>query len=302
MRVPHALHLTWSLATLTSLATYAQTGPRVGVASEITPTSRYFTEVSYVLPSTLSLDATDFGDVDTFATQVSYQTSIPTSEHFSWLLGLELQGTWFDRPDTAPVPNSLYETSLRIGSVWRFSPKSTLQVLTSPGLFSDFKDFDADDFKVPVLALVFWDLNERLQLIAGAAVDIRRDVPVIPAIGARWRFADNWTLLAVFPSPRIEYAVNESLTTFVGAELVRSAYRVAEDFGDRFGRPELNDQDLSYNEWRVGAGARWRISRAFTVSLDGGWMGEREFNFDDREVTLTSEGAPYAQLSVSGSY
>ncbi|MDO8349501.1 MAG: hypothetical protein Q7T30_04670 [Planctomycetota bacterium] len=89
---------------------------------------------------------------------------------------------------------------------------------------------------------------------------------------------------------------------FAGAELVRSAYRVAEDFGDRFGRPELNGEDMSYNEWPVGAGARWSVARAVTLSLDAGWMGEREFHFDDREVELTSEGAPYVQFSIGGTY
>ena len=77
---------------------------------------------------------------------------------------------------------------------------------------------------------------------------------------------------------------------------------MAEDFGDRFGRPELNDQDLSYNEWRVGAGFRWSPCRAFSLGVDGGWMGERQFNFDDRDLDLTSEGAPYFQLAVTGTY
>ncbi|MBL9126854.1 MAG: hypothetical protein JNL97_04370, partial [Verrucomicrobiales bacterium] len=219
-----ALPFALSLATtLVPLALRAQTGPRMGATSDPASSHRYYTEFAYVLPSQLSLDATTFGDIDTAATQVSYLATVPASANLSWLLGFELQGTWFDHKGAAPVPDALYETSLRLGTVWRMAEDWSLQALLSPGVYSDFRDFDGDDFKVPGLILAFWQWNERLQWIAGAGVDIRRDVPVIPAIGARWNFAEDWTLLAVFPSPRVEYAATRAITLFAGAELVRSA-------------------------------------------------------------------------------
>lgn len=285
-----------------SMWAQAQPANRYGASSEGAPMGRYFSEISYVAPSALSLGNTGFGEVDTLSAQVSYQSTLRQSDAWSWIVGFDLQGNWFDVPGQAPVPEGLYETSLRVGGSWKISEDWSLQTLFSPGLYSDLKDVDGGDFNVPGLVLAFWQATERLQLIAGASVNVRRDLPVIPAIGGRWQFADDWTLLAVFPTPRIEYTASEAVTVFAGAELVRTAYRVAEDFGDRWGRPELNGEDISYNEWRVGAGARWKISRALVVSLDGGWMGEREFNFDDRDVELESEGAPYVQFGVSGSY
>lgn len=281
----------------------AQPGTRAGLVSDTKPfAGRYYTEIAYVLPSSVSLNGVEFGDVDTTEAQISYQASIRASDRASWIAGVELRGTWFDVPGTAPIPDGLYETSLRLGAIWRFAEDWTFQTILSPGLYSDLKDIDDGDFNLPGVALFFWQLQERLQLIGGAAVNLRRDVPVIPALGARWGFADRWTLLAVYPTPRVEYAASDSVTVFAGAELIRTAYRVAEDFGDRFGRPELNDEDLSYNEWRVGAGLRWRIAPAFTVSLDGGWMGDREFNFDEVDVDLEGDGAPYVQLSVGGTF
>lgn len=287
--------------------TLAQTGPgaRAGVSvdaafTEIT--SRYHTEFAYVLPSSLSFEGTTFGDVDTTEAQVSYQVSVPVSECLALLAGFELRGTWFDVPGAAPIPDALYETSARLGANWRMSDTWRLQVLLSPGLYSDFQDIDSGDLAVPGLILAFWDVSPRLQLIGGASINLRRDLPVIPAIGGRWQFADDWTLLAVFPTPRIEYAASRAVTVFAGAEIIRTAYRVAKNFGDAYGRPELNDEDLSYNEWRVGAGVRWRLAPALTVAFDGGWMGDREFNFDERDFALDSEGAPYFQISVGGTF
>lgn len=284
---------------------HGQPAARSGVSSDASFSgigNRYYSEFEYVLPSAVRLGGAEYGDVDTTAAQVSYQVSLPTSECFAVLTGVELRATWFDVPGTAPIPDALYETSLRLGANWQFADGWRLQVLVSPGLYSDFQDIDGGDFYLPGLALVFWDLNDRVQLIGGASVNLRRDIPVIPALGGRWRFAEDWTLLAVFPTPRIEYAASEAVTVFAGAEIIRTAYRVAEDFGNRFGRPELNDEDLSYNEWRVGAGMRWRLAQALTVSVDGGWMGDREFNFEDRDVKLDGDGAPYVQVSVGGRF
>lgn len=273
---------------------------RYGASSDPTVSSQYYAEFAHVLPSPLSLGATEFGDVTTSAAQVSYQASLPLNASWSLLGGVELRSTWFDVPGAAPIPDALYETSLRAGARWRLDDAWSFQILLSPGLYSDFQDIDGGDFNLPGLGLAFWQLTDDLQLIAGAGVNLRRDTPVIPALGARWRFADRWTLQAVYPAPRIEFNATEAVTLFVGAKLVRSAYRVAEDFGTKIGNPELNDQDLSYNEWRVGAGTRWTISRALVLSVDGGWMGKREFNFDDRGLELASDGAPYFQVSVSG--
>jgi hypothetical protein len=288
--------------TFLSPSALAQPANRFGATSDAGAAQRTFSEFSYVAPSPLSLDSTAFGDVDTLSARVSHQATFRFSDTWSALAGVDLHGTWFDVPGNAPIPDRLYETSIRVGAVWRMNDRWTVQGLLSPGLYSDFEDIDGGDFNVPGLLLAFWQVNDRLQLIAGAGVNVRRDLPVIPAIGGRWRFAEDWTLLAVFPTPRIEYSASDALTVFAGAELVRSAYRVAEDFGTRFGRPELNDQDMSYNEWRVGAGARWSVHRAVTLSLDAGWMGDREFNFDDREFDLSSDGAPYVQFSISATY
>ncbi|MCC6234335.1 MAG: hypothetical protein IT580_16955 [Verrucomicrobiales bacterium] len=285
-----------------STTSQAQPATRAGVQPGGEAGSRYYTEFSHVFDSSVSLEGVGLGDVSTTAAQVSYQVSIPTSERYAWIVGMELRGTWFDAPDAAPIPDGLYETSLRVGNSWRFADRWRLQTLVSPGLYSDLEDVDGGDFNAPLLALAFWSVRENLDLIGGLSLNLRRDVPVIPALGARWGFADKWTLLAVYPSPRVEYAASDAVTVFAGAELVRTAYRVGKNFGSELGRPALNDEDLSYNEWRVGAGVRWSISRSFVVALDGGWAGDREFNFEDADVELDGQGAPYLQLAISGSY
>jgi len=290
------------LLAATPITSSAQPAARAGVSPQVSGGHRSYSEFSYVTPASLQEGATDHGDIDTAGAQVSYQVSVPSSDRYAWQVGFEWRGLWFDVPGAAPIPENLQEISLRLGNTWNFAEDWTFQLMLSPGLYSDLEDIDAGDFNVTGVVLFFWQLQESLQLVGGLVANPRNDVPVIPALGARWDFADRWTLLAVYPTPRIEYAFSEQWTAFAGAELVRAACRVAEDFGDRHGRPELNDEDLSYNEWRVGAGARWRIGRGVTLSVDGGWTGEREYVFDDRDIELETDGSPYVQISVSGRY
>jgi opacity protein-like surface antigen len=130
----------------------------------------------------------------------------------------------------------------------------------------------------------------------------RRDVPVIPGLGVRWGFAKDWTLLLVYPVPRVEYAVTPDLTTYAGVRLIRSNYRVSETFGDQVGVPQLNNADVSYNDWRVGAGLRYRFSRLFNLTAEGGWMVGRDFEYRDEDVTVRGNGAPYVALQLTGAY
>ncbi len=45
------------------------------------------------------------------------------------------------------------------------------------------------------------------------------------------------------------------------------------------------------------------FSWAYTAfEIPGGWMGDREFNFDERDFSLDSEGAPYFQISLGGTF
>lgn len=306
MRHTHPLAAVTLASLVSALPAFAQPAPRAGVTAPgqdpTRPIQTSYAEFSYVLPSSVSGPGGNLGDADTLAFQVSHQVTVPFSPTWSGIGGVEWRGTWFDAPSAAPIPESLHEISLRLGALWRFSDRASAQLLLSPGLYSDMRDIHGGDFNAPALLLAFWQLNDQLQLIGGASVNVRRDLPVIPALGARWQFADRWSLLAAYPTPRIEYAATSDLTTFIGAEIIRSAYRVSRNFGDEFGQPALNNQDLSYNEWRVGAGARWQWNPTFHVALEGGWMGEREWNFEDRNVDYTTDGAPYFQISLQARF
>lgn len=162
---------------------------------------RYAASVSYAWPSTLHQGSRDLGDMDTVQWRVSAGPAFRASERFIWFAGVEAQGFHFDIPSSAPVPEALYGAALRIGSQWQLAEKWTLLTQISPGLYSDFADLDGGDVNVPVFALLEYKIQPELQLYFGASADFRRDIPVIPVIGARWELAEHGPCKRRFPSP-----------------------------------------------------------------------------------------------------
>ena len=70
----------------------------------------------------------------------------------------------------------------------------------------------------------------------------------------RWKFAPQWVLNAVLPTPRLEYAATHNITLFAGGDIKANTFRVDDRFGLRNGDRSLNNAWLSYEELRAGAG------------------------------------------------
>lgn len=136
----------------------------------------------------------------------------------------------------------------------------------------------------------------------GLTFNYRSQYPVFGGVGLRWKFAEHWTLALLLPKPSVEYTVNEHLTLFAGGGISGGAFRVAKDFGNKDGQPKLNNSDVTYREMRVGSGARYRFNEHITLTADAGWMIDRRFEFDNGDLLLNGDGAPYVRVGVSGSF
>ncbi len=200
------------------------------------------------------------------------------------------------------VPNTLQGVSLVFGNRWKFADRWALAVSARPGLYSDFEDISGDDFSVPVTVLFSYDLNPKLQLLFGAGFQSGRDIPVIPAIGALWRPDDKWTVSIILPRPGVTYAFDDKLSLFAGGELTGGAYTVGDNFGTRVGDASLNGERLTYREIRAGVGVRYDFSKALRLEVEGGWVIDRRFVYDDRKLQFDGAVAPYVGLGLSGSY
>ena len=266
------------------------------------PPSDFSAEVSYSAPSAISAGGLKLGDIDTLQSHLSYQRRFGSVTNLEWLTGLDWQRYGFSVPSGSPIPNTLQSIALTLGVNWPLGDKWNFRLQVAPGVYSDFRDFSGGDLNAPVTAALSYTINPDLQIIGQFNADARREFPVIAFVGARWHFAERWTMLALFPRPRLEYQATDALALFAGGGFYGGAYRVAENFGRTHGQPNLDDQIVNYREIRAGAGLRYSLGSRVSAELEGGWMIDRRFNFKDRHLLLNGDGAPYVGAFVSLSF
>jgi hypothetical protein len=215
-------------------------------------------------------------------------------------LGMAAERYSFSYGGNAPIPKVLESANLILGLDTEFSDSFLIRLEAQPGYYgTDFDDYEQDTFNVPVVIGGTYIFNSGFQVIFGVGVDAFRKYPVLPGGGIRWKFAPQWTLNAVAPTPRLEYEPNSSLLFYGGADIRATSYRVDKQFGTMRGNPALNHAALTYEEVRLGGGLEWKLSSAIKFSAEGGFIPYRNFDFHRADVRYHQDGgAPYGMLAL----
>jgi len=219
-------------------------------------------------------------------------------------LGVAMEHYSFGFGGNAAVPDDLHSTSMIIGLDTELSDSFLIRLEAQPGFYgTDFDDFGRDTFNVPVVIGGTYIFNSSFQVVFGLGIDALRQYPVLPGGGSRWKFAPQWALNAVAPTPRLEYEVTSNFMLYAGADLRLNSYRVDKQFGTVRGDPSLNHAVITYNEMRAGAGFDWKLTSAIKLSLEGGFIPFREFDFHRTEVRYHQDGgAPYAMVALHAAF
>jgi hypothetical protein len=217
-------------------------------------------------------------------------------------VGYERFGFGFNDTQHFEVPGGLQSLSAIIGLDTQFSESILVRFEAQPGFYSS-THIEGDTFHAPFIFGGSYIFSDNLQFVVGVSVDYDRETPVFPGVGIRWRFASNWVLNAVMPSPRLEWEMTKAITLYAGADLKGSTFRMYDGFGDERGNPALNRAVVTYTEVRTGIGLEWKLNDQIKFSLEGGYLPYREIDFHRTNVRYHhEEGAPYAAVSVRGAF
>jgi hypothetical protein len=219
-------------------------------------------------------------------------------------LGIQTDRYAFSFGSMAPIPHRLQSTALVLGLDTEFSESVLVRLEASPGFYGvAYDDFGRDTFNVPVILGGTYIYSSNLQFVFGIGIDALRDNPVLPGGGVRWKFASQWTLNAVVPTPRLEYEPNSNLLFYVGADLRATSYRVEKNFGTLRGMPELNHAAVTYGEVRTGGGLDWKLTSAVKLSLEGGVVPFRNFDFHRTQVRYHQDDiVPYGMIALRAAF
>src|SRR5438477_7943854 len=129
--------------------------------------------------------------------------------------------------------NTLQAVNSIVGLDTKFSDSFLLRFEAQPGFYgTTFDHLDGDSFNVPFVLGGTYIYTPELQFVFGIGVNVQSRYPVLPGGGIRWKFAPQWVLNAVLPTPRLEYEPNRNLTFFAGADIKANTFRVDDRFGD----------------------------------------------------------------------
>jgi hypothetical protein len=210
----------------------------------------------------------------------------------------------FGFPSRVQLPDTLQSLSAVIGLDTQLAESILVRFEAQPGFYGTADDFYEGTFMVPFIFGGSYIYSSDLQFILGVGVNFDREYPVFPGVGVRWRFAPQWTLNAVVPKPRLEYAPNKSLTFYGGADLRGSAFRTRERFGTlEAGDSRLNHAVISYTEVRTGVGVEFNLSPEIQFVVEGGYVPYRNFDYHRADVRYRQEkGAPYGAVSLRANF
>jgi hypothetical protein len=219
-------------------------------------------------------------------------------------LGVQTERYSFGFGGNAAIPNRLHSTNLILGLDTELSDSFLIRVEAQPGYYgTDFDDFGQDTFNVPFLIGGTYIFNSGFQVVFGIGVDALRSYPVLPGGGIRWKFAPQWTLNAVVPTPRLEYQCSDSLMFYAGADIRATSYRVEKNFGSLRGNTALNHASITYEEVRTGAGLEWKLTSAMKLMFEGGLIPFRNFDFHRTQVRYHQDGVvPYAMFALHAAF
>jgi hypothetical protein len=220
-------------------------------------------------------------------------------------LGAEWERYSFGFPNGGQqLPNTLQAFNSIVGLDTKFSDSILVRFEAQPGFYgTSFEHLDGDSFNVPFVLGGTYIYSPDLQVVLGVGVNFQSRFPVLPGGGIRWKFAPSWVLNAVLPTPRIEYQASRNLTLFAGADIKANTFRTDDHFGDSHADTALNNAWLSYEEVRTGVGAEWKINSSLSLTIEGGYVPWRQFDFHRTEVRYHYEsGAPYGAIMLHGAF
>lgn len=219
-------------------------------------------------------------------------------------LGAAYERFGFGLPERVQLEDTLQSVSAVIGLDTQFSDSILVRFEAQPGLYGTADSLDGDTFQIPFVVGGTYIYSSDLQFVLGVSVNFDRQFPVFPGGGVRWRLASQWVLDAVLPTPRLEYEANPNLMLYLGADLKGSTFRTDENFGTReAGDARLNNAVMDYTEVRAGAGMEIKLSPEVQLSLEGGYIPYREFDYHRTNVRYHhEEGAPYARVALHAAF
>jgi Domain of unknown function (DUF6268) len=232
----------------------------------------------------------------------SFSGRWPISPENLMVYGCVVATNEFDPTPGTPLPERLSEVSLNLGLIKRYSPQWSVSLFARPGFYGDFTDL-GDSLNIPVLFLANYTQRKELVWSFGLNINPLSEYPILPVAGVRWQFAPAWTFNLGFPQAGLVYQQNPKAIWRAGVSFQGGSFRISENLGvPAPGVDRLANTRLDYRETRFGVGADLTLPAGFVLALDAGLVGDRKFDYYDRDYILNGDPAVYGSIALRAAF
>lgn len=258
--------------------------------------------LSYSYVGDADLKSGGSGHMGEMTSQFGYGLKVPLNDTVSLQWGVNYNRLDFGQPSGSPLPDNLATISTTFGAEYKVSDEWKVfgAVIPRLELIDNFDQVESSDFQLGGAVGATYEPNANLSVRMGFVINPGSiGTPVLPILGLRWKFADQWTLNFGFPRTAIDYQLLPNLRLSpLELSFNGGSYHTSKTYGNSVGDPDLNDRQLDYNEVRVGTGAEYAVMKNVHVGLTAGAVVYREFDFRDAGFKPKVDPAPYVQLGV----
>lgn len=301
---PAVLFLSLVLPALLLTSPPAQAGKTVEPSISVRPASpqagtRIETVFDYVAPARFT-GSTDAGKISIYTLSTSLQHTFQVLPDTGLILGGTYRQLWFPSTGGADViPSNAGSVAGTFGIRQTFLENWTLIVTGNVGIYSsEWNASGTDSWNFDAQATVGYAFSENLSAFVGVAVFPQFQIPVLPAVGVRWKINDQWNLNLVMPKPAIEYEFAQGWKLYAFGQLAGGRFRTASDFGTPE-RTNLGNRWMSFLDIRTGGGISWSPLPIVTLRAETGASVYREFEFDGAGFSVHAGPALMASTSLS---
>ena len=199
------------------------------------------------------------------------------------------------------LPDHLQTIHALLAYEYIFKDHAGAGIEIDPGPYFQ-NDITGDSIDVPWKVWVTFPLKkDKIFGVIGAGGSIYSNPIVAPGGGLIWLFSDNFRLEGVFPKPALVYNAGDDWEFRIGANLFFESYRT-DDVITHERKLRVRDAIVQYSEKRVGAMVTYSHFKPFEITLDGGCMLERDFEFFRADASAKTKPAPYVRLAIEAKF
>jgi hypothetical protein len=165
----------------------------------------------------------------------------------------------------------LYKVKLPVTASFKATETIPVELSLVPGIHSDFKEVDGDDFRLEGSAVGSYAYTETLKFVFGLGYGEEfGDPKAFPIGGVSWKATQELQVDLIFPKPKISYAITDDARVFVSGAPAGGEWNVGE-----------RDQqvDVRQEGYRVGLGGEYQV-------VENGWLYAMAGREGGRKVSL----------------